>query len=163
MDQIKGPPPLRLAPPALLLVLLAVAGFLPAIVNRPISDDMLLVESRLALDGVSSFATFFRENYWGEWNPGGTYRPLSLCLLGLQKLVFGMNLGGYRVVSLLLHAVCTLLVWHILGRMLRAGSALFGAALFACHPIHAECVITVYGQIDLWSALFFWLFRRISE
>src|SRR5690606_39346799 len=60
--------------------------------------------------------------------------------------------------SVLLHAVATLLVFLLLARLLprtTAGSygALAGASVFAVHPVHVEAVANVVGQAELLAAI----------
>lgn len=142
-----------------LVVALAAAAWVAALGNGRLADDSVLLDRRLLVDGAGGIFRFFAQDYWAGLHEGGLYRPLALALLALQRLVLGDDLAGFRLVSLGLHAACSLLCLSLLERLLAgrrhgAAAALFGAAVFACHPVHAEAVITIYGQSDLWAALF---------
>jgi hypothetical protein len=132
----------------------AMATFVPALNNGLFADDVLLIEARLAQSRVGP-AEYFRENYWGDFHDSGLYRPLSLAALSVQRRFFGFDRARYRVVNLLLHGVCSVLVLLLLQRLLMRPLAFAGAMLFAVHPIHAEAVTAIYGQEDLLGALFF--------
>ncbi len=136
------------------VVLLAIIAFAGAVSNEMIGDDRPILERRLDAVGWAQVPALVGQSYWGRMHEGGLYRPLTLVMLAGERQVFGLDHGGYRIVNLLLHAGCSLLVLVLLRRMLPALGALVGAALFACHPIHAEAVATVYGQGDLLAALF---------
>jgi protein O-mannosyl-transferase len=113
-----------------------------------------LLEQRLGEGRASNHGRFFTESYWGDLQQSGLYRPFSLACLSVQRSAFGTNPAPYRLVSLLLHAICCLLVFALLLRLLPLAGAFAGALLFAAHPIHAEAVTTIYGQQDLLGALF---------
>ncbi len=139
---------------ALVIAVVALATFLPALGNGLLGDDVLLLEHRLEARHASGFSRFFTESYWGDLHDSGLYRPLSLAVLGLQRSAFGTDPVPYRVANLVLHAVCSLLVLALLVRILPVAGAFAGTLLFAAHPIHAEAVATIYGQQDLLAALF---------
>jgi len=139
-----------------LVFVIAAATFLPALHNGLLGDDAILLEQRLDSSRAPSLAALFRQSYWDDLhNSSGLYRPLSLAFLLAQRRVFGLNPLGYHVVSLLLHSICSILVLRLLWRLVPARAALAGAILFAVHPVHSEAVTTIYGQEDLWCALFF--------
>ncbi len=136
------------------LPLLAVAGFAIGLFNAPIGDDVLLLQ-RLAEVQPGDLHRLFGENYWGSLHQLGLYRPLSLSLISLQAWLFGSeNMAGYHAMNLILHASCSLLVYRVFARCVDHRIAWMAGALFATHPIHAEAVVTLYGQVDLWAALF---------
>jgi protein O-mannosyl-transferase len=134
---------------------LAAATFLPALDNGLLGDDAILIEQRLDPARAPSVPALFGESYWADLHESALYRPLSLTFLYAQRRVSGLDPRPYRVVSLLLHGVCSILVLQLLRRLVQPRAALAGALLFAVHPIHAEAVTTIYGQADLWCALFF--------
>jgi hypothetical protein len=147
--------PARAATSGILLALLAVAGFLWALRNGPIEDDIMLLDFRLAhLDHWSALPNLLGQSYWGTLHEGGLYRPLTLVTVAFYKLAFANPLPAARVVSLALHIACVLLVWAAARFFLERRAAFLAAAIFAVHPIHAEAVITLYGQSDLWAAAF---------
>lgn len=164
---------------AIVVVIAAVTSFAAALSNGPLGDERVLLEQRLAdVATVGQLLSLLGESYWGELSGGGLYRPLTLLLLGAQRLSFGSDLARFGIVGLGMHTACSLLVLLLLQRLfsrLQAASpaaasgtgsgraaALAGALLFALHPIHAEAVTTIYGQADMAASLFFvwalWLY-----
>jgi hypothetical protein len=86
-------------------------------------------------------------------NPTGHYRPVALLVLGAERLAFSDHAALYRTVGFALHAACSVLAWRVLERLGFGAAALSAALVFAVHPIHAEAVLTGYGQADLLAAL----------
>jgi len=137
------------------IVVLAIGTFAAGLFNARIGDDDLILLHRLDIQHFIGLFQYFGQSYWADLHTGGLYRPVTLWLLGAQKLIFGINPVGYHAVSLLLHAAGSVLCLRLFSRFISMPAAFIGAAVFACHPIHAEAVITVYGQSDLWAAVFF--------
>jgi len=140
-----------------LVALTAIVAFALGLQGGMIGDDQTLLERRIAASSFGDLLAYFGQNYWGELHAGGLYRPFTLFILGLQKLAFGDELAAYRSVSLILHAAVSLLALRLLTLLVSPRASLLGALVFAAHPIHAEAVVTIYGQGDLWAALFFML------
>jgi hypothetical protein len=95
------------------------------------------------------------QSYWADLHESGLYRPLSLAVLSVQRHAFGLEPAPYRIVNILLHGLCSVLVLYLLRRLASERAAFAGALLFAVHPIHAEAAMTLYGQQDLLAGLFF--------
>ena len=71
--------------------------------------------------------------------PSADYFPLKSTLLWLEFRLFGDSPYGYHVVTILFHALNTVLLWRALVA-LRIPGAWVGALLFGIHPVHAESV-----------------------
>ncbi len=155
----------------LLLVLgvLAIASYLPALWGEFVWDDFLLMK----LDAVSSW-----RGIWEIWfDPVGAYLqkkdaveghywPLLYTTFWLEHKLWGFHPLGYHAVNLLLHLVNTALVWRLL-LCLGVPGAWFAAAVFAAHPLHVESVVWIISRKDLLSALFylgaFFMWVRFTE
>ena len=73
----------------------------------------------------------------------GHYQPLTWLSFTADYALWGMRPAGYHLTSLLLHAACAVVVYLIIGRLLGPTAilaALFGALLFALHPLRVEAV-----------------------
>lgn len=99
----------------------------------------------------------------------GTYVPLPLITFAVEQKLFGDKPFPRHVTNLLLHLLCTALVFQIF-RMLKINPlyAAFGALLFGIHPMRVESVAWIterkdvlYGFFYL-AAIFFYI-RHISN
>ncbi len=84
------------------------------------------------------------------------WHPLTWLSHMLDYRLFGTNAGAHHLTNLALHAVNTLLVFAVFGRMTgKIWRSAFIAALFALHPLHVESVAWVSERKDVLST-FFW-------
>lgn len=79
--------------------------------------------------------------------------------------LFGFNPAGYHLISLLLHAAVSAMVFLVVREFYREPAVPFAAALlFAAHPIHVEAVawISAYPELmcSFFSLLAIWLHLR---
>lgn len=83
-------------------------------------------------------------------------RPLQLLSLLVDTRLWGKNPFGFHLTNLLLHCLCTLLVFRFCQRLLSDAThaSFIGALIFAVHPINCEAVAEVSYREDL-LALFF--------
>ncbi|MFT3787925.1 MAG: hypothetical protein QM770_17435 [Tepidisphaeraceae bacterium] len=139
---------------ALMVVAVAIVSFLAGMRNVPVWDDVTILQQRLAPTGNTGLASLWTTPYWGTFGPADTYRPLGLSIIYLERQAFGADPLGYHLVSLALHALACLAAWWTMSRLLGRSLGWVSALLFAAHPIHAEAVGMVYGQLELLAALF---------
>jgi len=89
-------------------------------------------------------------------NVMGNYHPVTVFVLALEHLVFGMNAEAYHIFHLLLHLVNILLVYLVINKLSRRTEvALVTALLFGIHPLHVESVAWLSGLKDLLFTGFF--------
>jgi len=89
-------------------------------------------------------------------NVMGNYHPVTVLLLAVEYLFFGMDATGYHILHLLLHLVNVLLVYLVAGQLSRKPEvALVAALLFGIHPLHVESVAWLSGLKDLLFTAFF--------
>jgi len=107
------------------------------------------VQQGLTWPGV---AWAFRTGETGNWH------PMTWLSHMLDVQFFGLNAGWHHLVSLLLHAANTVLLFLLLQRMTGAAwRSAFVAALFALHPLHVQSVAWAAERKDVLSAFFFML------
>ena len=143
---------------AALLALVTIAVYWPAtrcdFINY--DDDLYVtanahIQNGLTLAGLK-WAFFKPDVHFGYWH------PLTLLSHMVDCQLFGLQFWGHHLTSLLLHALNTLLVFLLLGRLTGAlWRSLLAAALFGVHPLHVESVAWVAERKDVLSALFFLL------
>jgi Flp pilus assembly protein TadD len=85
----------------------------------------------------------------------GYYRPVVLLSLWQDARLARFLPSVYHLENILWHAGNSVLVLLLLRLLLGStGGALFGAALFALHPVHSESVAFVSGRTDLQATFF---------
>lgn len=97
-------------------------------------------------------------------------RPVQVASLMLDATIWGVNPMGYRLTSLLLHALCTALVVLLLAKLLRESDSsstaggmdrpmlaglLLAGLLFALHPVMVEAAAVPSNRKDQLATLFF--------
>src|SRR5207249_6321 len=174
-SQHQGPPPrepvvhtpapgwvLWLVP--VLIALVTVAAFLPALQNQFVSWD----DAENFLDNPHYRGLGWSPLRWMWTTHQGHYIPLTSMTLGLDYLLWGMNPFGYHLTSLLLHAANAVAFFFVVRRILKralpspserghalAVSAGFAALVFAIHPLRVESVAWVTERRDVLSGLFY--------
>lgn len=159
-------------PPALIAVVV-VASFTPALSAGFTNwdDDYNFINNPfyrgLAWRNVSWMFTTFLMGHW---------HPLTWLTLGADYEVWGMHAPGYHLTSVLIHAANAVLLYFVLGILLRlAGAAAstpwpaaVGALVYAIHPLRVESVAWVTERRDVVCGFFTlltilaWL-KRIDE
>jgi len=110
-------------------------------------DDLLITDNRLVKAGDGLYRFWFTTE-------ASEYYPLTNSLRWLEWRLFGMAPIGYHVVSVLLHAINSVLVWVVL-RRLRIPSAWLAGLVFAVHPVNVETVVWISEQKNALSMLFY--------
>lgn len=147
--------------PALAILLLTVAAYLPAIRGDYIwDDDSYLTENRTITEPGGLRAI------WLEREASPQYYPLVFSSFWLEHRLWGLNPMGYHLVNVLLHALSALLLWRLLWRLGVPGAWL-AAAVFALHPVHVESVAWITERKNVLSGFFYLLatttFWRFAE
>jgi protein O-mannosyl-transferase len=91
----------------------------------------------------------------GAWTPGGyiNYWPLTFTVYRLEFEAWGLDVLGFHLVNIALHALTAILVWRVLVELDVPG-AMFAAAIFALHPVNVESVAWISQLKGLLSLLF---------
>lgn len=102
-------------------------------------------------------------------------RPVMLLSLMLDSLLWGRNPFGYHLTNLLLHSLCSAMVFLLLcdalSRLLAQRdknigalwAAFVAATLFAVHPVNSEAVCVVTFREDVLAAFFILLILVLAE
>ncbi len=86
---------------------------------------------------------------WSLWQT----RPLTWFTFWLNYRISGREPVLWHAVNLALHVACALVLYRLLRRLVPS-AALFGALIFAVHPIQSEAVDYVYARAILLATLF---------
>jgi protein O-mannosyl-transferase len=120
-------------------------------------DDHLEIVQNPNITSWSYLGSYFTTHAWSQNRIAiaAYYRPLLLVWLRIQYVLFGLNSGGWHVVSVALHLLVVLLLFlvtrQLTGNHLAAATA---ALVFAVHPVHVEPVSWICGSPDLLAACF---------
>ena len=139
-----------------LVVLAAAAVHLQTLGFPFVFDDRYLVVLNDFLREAWSPIDAFAHHFW-YGTPSGTayYRPLVVASLALNGKLLGWGPAGFHLFNLLLHAANSALVLALLLRLaVPMRAALFGALLFAVHPVSAWPVASIVARVDLLPAFF---------
>jgi len=82
------------------------------------------------------------------------YAPLTMTVFWAQYSVHGLTAFYYHLVNLLLHCANAFLIFLLLRGWIDEKRALFGALIFAIHPLQVELVAWVSGRKDLIMGFF---------
>jgi protein O-mannosyl-transferase len=125
-------------------------------------DDPGLILNNLKIRGLGS------QNVKDMFIPkrASTFQPIRVLSYAIDYRVWGFNPTGFRITNLIFYALTCILVFlalQCLSRHLRAKApqdshfriALFGALLFAVHPVHVEAVTWLAARKEVLQGCFF--------
>jgi tetratricopeptide (TPR) repeat protein len=156
----------------LLLVVLVLVAFVPALSAGLVNwddDDLLLEQMAYRTLTAESLRWMFTTTISGH------FHPLTWLSYTLDWWVWGREMFGYHLTSILLHAGSAVVFFFLVRRLIVLGardadeqkptspdrvlilSAAAAAALFAVHPLRAESVAWLAERRDVLSGLFFLL------
>jgi Tfp pilus assembly protein PilF len=127
---------------------LALAAFValahaPALRQGFVYDDRILIVEAPAPRSARELASVFAERHWFNLP---YYRPLARVTMVWQKGRHGNDPPPYHAFNLALGAVAALLLTALLREPalgIARGPALVAAALFAAHPVAADCIYPI--------------------
>jgi protein O-mannosyl-transferase len=138
----------------IIILVITFIAFLPSLSNQFITswDDQAYVTDNQTIRHLNS--NTLQEIFTTE--TAGSYVPLPLLTFAIEYKLFGLNPFYFHLTNLLLHLLCTFLVFHFF-RLLKLNPiyAATGALLFSVHPMHVESVAWVTERKDLLYCLFY--------
>ncbi len=154
---------------ALLLLACVFLLYANALDNAFQYDDRHSIVENPHIRDLGNIPAFFSQaEYFSRDADKAMYRPFVLVTLALNYAWSGYETYSYHLVNTAIHSLCVLLVWGILLRLGRPPCmALFGALLFAVHPLCSEPVNYISSRSELLAALgalaALWSFMLNSE
>jgi tetratricopeptide (TPR) repeat protein len=133
---------------AILPAVMAAAAYMSSIGGGYTFDDRWVILQNPLVQQAGLW-----EIFTGVYTPGPVYRPLTLLTFAVHERL-GWNPLADHIGNVALHVLVTLLVYALAGRITRSEIArVFGAMLFALHPIHTEAVANLVGRAELLAAV----------
>ncbi|MDP8257327.1 MAG: tetratricopeptide repeat protein [Candidatus Alcyoniella australis] len=148
-----------LLPLCLLIAALTCLAYLPTLAGDFVWDDLSLIRDNPHLGNPANLPRYFT-NDLGRFNQFphsmNFYRPLQPLTFFVEYRLWGLNPFGFHLTNLLLHICASLAAFKLLLLLApgRIKAAVFGALLFALHPVHVEQVAMVGNRGGLLATLF---------
>ena len=125
-------------------------------------DDGSAIRTNMDLRPETPLSQLLINDYWGRPLATETsvksYRPLTVLSFRVNFALHGLDVPGYHIGNVALHACCTALVGLLMLRLVAPGDATaarVAALAFAVHPVHVEAVASIVGRAELLCCLFY--------
>lgn len=139
---------------AWLIALVAIVVYANSVANEFAYDDWWIIFMNERLHQLTDLGQIIGTPYWPNFGEKlGLYRPLTVLFFAVQWVVSGGEPWLFHLMSVLMHAGVSVLVWALLRHFGSPIAAFAGALLFALHPLHTEAVANIVGQAELWAGL----------
>ena len=133
--------------PALLLVIITAVAYLPVRHCGFIFDDRIMLTENPVLAKNGLYKAWFTTQQFNYW-------PITWTSYWIEHNIWGLNPAGYHIVNVVLHLLCSMLIWLVLKR-LKIPCAWLAALIFAVHPVNGASVAWISQRKNLLSMLFF--------
>ena len=133
----------------LILILAVVLTYSPTWQAGFVWDDVSLIKANPVIVGPLGIKEIWTTR-------AADVCPFTLTTFWLEHKLWGLAPAPFHVVNVAMHAACSVVLWHVLRRMLIPGAWL-GAALWALHPVQVESVAWITEMKNTESGLFFLL------
>ncbi len=144
-----------------LIFFIVCAVFGRMLINEFVYDDTsLIVSNRLIKTNLNPLFYFTHGDTLRPDQPlsKDIYRPLATWFFAIEYHLFGPSPFYFHLLSLLLHALNSVLCFFLFKKLTRNSAFSFwGALIFGLHPITTETVAWANQQAALWSWLFSFL------
>lgn len=155
---------LALALLSLSAAVIAFTVFSNSLHGQFVIDDGSAVRTNQDLRPETPLRNLLINDFWGRPLAADhsvkSYRPLTVLSFRINFAAHGLDVFGYHLVNVLLHAACSALVpvasfaMFARGDLAAAGVA---ALAFAVHPVHTEAVASIVGRAELLCCVFYLL------
>ena len=153
----------------LIIILVSLITFSNALSNGFVGDDHLIVVNNTFYETWANFPKLFTPGYitdsdeafnFESFSHTGSvaYRPVLSATFFFDYWLWQRAAFGYHLHNVVVHVLNAILVYFIFFLILKDPAlSLFGAVLFAVHPLKSEAVCAIGYRADLLAAFFFLL------
>jgi len=121
------------------IIIIGLTVFFNSLFNGFVGDDKSYVINYVPLHSIN-LAVLFGTNIF---NIGGQYRPLPAVYFAVLYALFNNNAFFYHLSQLILHIICTLLIFKFFRKFLSLAVAFSASIVFLIHPINVESVVYI--------------------
>jgi len=120
-------------------------------------DDVHLIKNNTHIKDWRYLPDLFKEDIGaGSAHPYNFYRPFLMSTLMLDYSLWGLDVRGYHLTTILIHIMAGLAIYWFVSILFHSDIvSLFASLLFISHPIHTEDVAYITGRAD--SLVFFFI------
>jgi tetratricopeptide (TPR) repeat protein len=147
----------------LLLGILAITAlaYVNSLDGQFVYDDRLQILKNPTLNSLANIPRMFTQGVWQFLNSGDKsavgpyYRPMFNIALIINQQLFGLQVFGWHLFSIVVHLGVVYLVYRLARQWnLSTEVAMAAALLFGVHPVHSESVAWVAALPDPLAAVF---------
>jgi protein O-mannosyl-transferase len=143
----------------LAIVVAVLAVYAQALGGTLIWDDQFLIPGAPLVERGGSLDDYLKAPFWSGVNSSVTsaiyYRPMVTLSFAVDHAIHGENAAGYHLTNVVLHLVCSLLLYFLLRKVkVREAVAALVTIAWALLPRLAEAAAWVSGRTDILGALF---------
>ena len=122
-------------------------------------DGAVITDNVTVQKGFSGINELFHQSsvYGSTKENFGTYRPLTMSLFAIEWQIFENNPSRYHLVHVLLYALCCVVLFLTLKKLLMQFHPLIpfvAVLLFVAHPIHTEVGSNIKSVDEILSLMF---------
>ena len=139
-----------------LIIVLGLIIYANSLTGQFIWDDEYLVQKNVLIRNWSNLPKILTNEIGaGAGKPFNYYRPLHVASYIIDYSLWGLNVIGYHLTSVILHILVTLcLYWFILLLYNNKRLSLITSILFLTTPINVETIASISVRGDILSVLF---------
>jgi len=142
--------------PLLVVLVVTLIVFIPSLSNDFVNwdDDVNIIENvNLEVFNWESIKNIFHPI---KGHVIGNYNPLTIFTFAIEKHLVGLDATLYHINNLILHLICTFLVYRIMLLLkLSPMAAMLVALLFGIHPMRVESVAWITERKDVLFGAFY--------
>jgi len=131
---------------------LTFAVYLPTLRYQFVHDDRGQIVENPAVHSWRAVPAYFTAHAWAAVMPNeyvNYYRPIFLLWLRINDAVFGNQVWGWHLSTILAHILTTLLLYLLVLRLgVDRNVATLAALIFGLHPVHIEGVAWISGVTE---------------